>query len=75
MRESRLGRWVARISVTLGLGAAVFGGVAVLSVASAGATPVPATSSPAADTSFGSTSPFTVNQPVGYQIPEDSVWW
>src|SRR3954471_14866580 len=55
MRESRLGRWVARISVTLGLGAAVLGGVAVLSASPAGAAPTSNTLVPAADTPFGST--------------------
>lgn len=72
MRESRLGRWVARISVTFGLGAAVLGGVAVLSAGSAGAAPASTTLSPASDTSFGYTGNTTV---AVYQTENEIVWW
>ena len=72
MRESRLGRWVARISVTFGLGAAVLGGVAVLSAGSAGAAPASTTLSPASDTPFG----YTGNSSVAvYQTENEIVWW
>src|SRR2546430_15533575 len=60
MRESRLGRWVARISVTFGLGAAVLGGVAVLLAGFAGGAPASATVGPAFDFSFRYTRTTTV---------------
>jgi len=76
MRESRLGRWVARISVTLGLGVAVIGGVAVLSADPAGAASAPATLGPASNTSLGSTSTFTGNSTVTiYQTENEIIWW
>lgn len=74
MRESRLGRWVARISVTLGLGAAVLGGVVVMSAGSAGAAPAPPALSPASGTSFGYTGTITA-QSVSFQIEAEEIWW
>ena len=72
MRESRLGRWVARISVTLGLVAAALGGVAVLSAGSADAASAPTTLGPASNTSFG----YTGNTSVAiYDTEADVTWW
>jgi len=76
MRESRLGRWVARTSVTLGLSVVALGGVAVLSAGSAMAAPgAGATLTPVTNTSLSSTGTVYKLGPAGVNQPDDWVWW
>jgi hypothetical protein len=75
MRESRLGRWVARISVTLGLGVAVVGGVAVLSAGSAMAAPHVTSVRSAAATTISYASTNVVKTGMVFETTSDIVWW
>ena len=76
MHETRLGRWVARASVTLGLGLVALGGVATLSAGTALAAPVSGTTlAPATNGTFGSTSTAQRLGPAGVNQPDDLVWW
>lgn len=76
MPKNKLGRWVARIAVTLGLGVAVAGGAAVLSTGSALAAPSPTTVHQAPDASISYTGSTDATQTTPtYQLEDDAVWW
>jgi hypothetical protein len=75
MRESRLGRWVARISVSLGLGIAVVGGVAVLSAGSAMAAPHVTSVRSAATTTISYASTNVAKTGMVFETTSDLVWW